>query len=205
MTQIPDLFDASLGSSEGPRLSSGTVKGLNTVGKGKIHLAGTYRRPDSLDLSNTQLSVDLLLYERGAGGAGGLGELVMAVCCGHRREIVPPPMPKGKPITPITLIRRGKSPWHAVYETRRGAEPRIEIHLISHPESPLLHVRVNIDKASIAVPAACQNGKERVDLGHRITLQNKISHVSRSLISRQGWDCVSKDDGVNELRLLEVP
>ena len=192
MTQIPDLFDASLGSSEGPQLSSATVKGLNTFGEGTLNLAGEYQRPDGLDLSKTQLSLDLLLYERGAGGAGGLGELVVDAT--------------GKPITPISLIRRKHSAnWQAVYETGPGVKPRIRIHLKSDPKSPVLRVSMDLDKGSIAVPSACQNGQETVDLGHRITLRNESANVSRSIISRQAWECVYNKGRVMELRLLQAP
>jgi len=189
MTQIPAFFDAALGSSEGPQLNSGSVQKLATPGKGKVSLTGEYQRPDGLDLSTTQLSLDLLLYERGIGGAGGLGELAVDE--------------KGEPMTSVSLIRRKNStPSQAVFETRPGFKPRIRIDVKSDDQSPVLHVSVDLDKGSIIVPSACENGQETVDLGFRITLQDEVTKNARSLISRQTWECRYKKGSVSELRVL---
>ena len=193
MVQVLNFFTPGVGNSAGPQLSYGKAWNLGRPSKGKLRLTGAFELPDFVDLRTTRVSLDLLMFERGAGGAGGKGELILDG--------------EGKAVTPTVLMRdRNAQERRAVYSTLSATEPRIRAELKIDPRSPILHVSAQLMDGLIATPELCEDGQTTVDLGFRITVEDEITRESRSLISKQPWECRFRGDGsVQELRALAAP
>jgi hypothetical protein len=206
-TQIPDFFAPS-GGTASPLLNSGRAVQLSRGGS-RLRLSGDFPLSKTIDLRSASMSVDLLLLERGPGGAGGNGELVADA--------------NGKTVTPIMLTpRAGARPRRAVFETPRGAEPRLRVtvklsdghHGWSRKhrgwskrqhgmpdDGPVAEVSARLlDDGQIVPPSACAEDGATVELVTRIVVGNDTDGAPLTLITRHPWQCRTRFDGTLALR-----
>ncbi len=206
-TQIADFFAPS-GGTASPLLSSGRAVQLGSGGS-RLRLSGDFPLSKTIDLRSASMSVDLLLLERGRGGAGGNGELAADA--------------NGKTITPIMLMpRHGARPHRAVFETPRGGEPRLRVTVKLSDEhhgwskkhrgwrdrpdrlpdeGPVASVTVRLlDGGQIVPPSACDEDRATVELVTRIVVGNQTDGAPLTLITRHPWQCRTRFDGTLALR-----
>jgi hypothetical protein len=176
------IFDLRGLSARGSAKGVGNVRSPKSQGSGHVKFNAEFAFAGAIDLASATLTINALLSEEGASGAG---ELVQEV--------------------PIVLPAVTGGSTAAIFETRSAVAPRVTVEVIA--QSSLSTVAIAIEGATIArFPQLCATARpSATTLTTRFTIEDGVN-PPLTVTSREPWRCLAPTAGDRlQPRLLRTP
>jgi CSLREA domain-containing protein len=176
------IFDLRGLSARGSANGVGNVRSPKSQGSAEVTFNAEFAFAGVIDLASATLTINALLSEEGASGAG---ELVQEV--------------------PIVLPAVTGGSTAAIFETPSGVAPRVTVEVIA--QSSLSTVAIAIEGATIArFPQLCATARpSATTLTTRFTIEDGVN-PPLTVTSREPWRCLAPTAGDRlQPRLLRTP
>ncbi len=170
--------------SPGANLSGSLLRQGTTNSRFVTHVRGQFKTEQSLDLSQTEFTIDKLLFED-----GGAGELIRAS--------------DGSIPLPMTLMSLpGNNTHQAVFKNPPGSDPRIMMKLKKRRNQ--LHMNLVVYSSRSPKPETCLGKPQTTTLETRIHGLSDGQTTHGSLIITEPWLCKKDRDGeIHSLLMLK--
>ena len=171
--QCTAIFDLRAFSVRGSADDIGNVRGPQTQGSAEVTFNAEFAFAGVIDLSSATVTINALLTEEGASGAGELVE--------------------GVPI--VLQVLPGSGSIAAIFETPSGVAPRVTVE-VQIAQSSLSTIAIAIEGATIArFPALCATATPpATTLTTRFTIEDGVN-PPLTVTSRDPWRCLAPTAG----------